>query len=90
MSLENVVPVVELDLTEQAFDEYCRLKLNETKPEMRIVIVLGAIQDALSMTTNNIHPEVVTRKAIKRKRTSTKVKEAKGSKLTKASAKVKK
>jgi hypothetical protein len=89
MSLNNVVPVVDLDLTEQAFDDYCRLKLNETKPEMRIVFVLGAIKDSLSLTTNNIQREDVIGKATKRKRTSTKVKEAKVSKLRKVSAKVK-
>jgi hypothetical protein len=89
MSLNNVVPVVDLDLTEQAFDDYCRLKLNETKPEMRIVFVLREIKDSLSLTTNNGQPEDVIGKATKRKRTSTKVKEAKVSKLRKVSAKVK-
>lgn len=74
---------MDLDVTELAFDEYCRLKLNETKPEMRIVFVLGAIKDSLSMSTNGYQPEIVTGKATKRKRTSTKVKEAKA-KVSKA------
>jgi len=85
MSSNSVLPVVDLDLTELAFDEYCLLKLNETKPEMRIVFVLGAMRNSIPLSTNDVHNEAVTGKATvkKRKRAVTK---AKGSKLATASA----